>query len=90
MKKIIAFVIFFVSLNIVTAQENKTSYPVYSGKDLGLTYTPTAATFKIWAPTATAAKLNLYKSDLGGYCNSFYRDESRSQWCLVSYCTRKS
>ena len=66
MKKIIAFVIFFVSLNIVTAQENKTSYPVYSGKDLGLTYTPTAATFKIWAPTATAAKLNLYKSDLGG------------------------
>ncbi len=66
MKNIIAFVIFIVSLNIVTAQESITSYPVYSGKDLGLTYTPKAATFKIWAPTATAAKLNLYKSDLGG------------------------
>ena len=49
-----------------TAQNQSSSYPVYSGKDLGLTYTPTAATFKIWAPTATAAKLNIYKSDLGG------------------------
>jgi len=49
-----------------TAQNQSSSYPVYSGKDLGLTYSPTAATFKIWAPTATAAKLNLYKSDMGG------------------------
>jgi len=66
MKNITAFVVFIISLNVVTAQESRTSYPFYSGKDLGLTYSPKAATFKIWAPTATAAKLNLYKSDLGG------------------------
>ena len=66
MKNITAFVVFIISLNVVTAQESRTSYPFYSGKDLGLTYSPKAATFKIWAPTANAAKLNLYKSDLGG------------------------
>jgi pullulanase len=66
MKNITAFVVFIISLNVVTAQESRTSYPFYSGKDLGLTYSPKAASFKIWAPTATAAKLNLYKSDLGG------------------------
>jgi pullulanase len=66
MKNITAFVVFIIFLNVVTAQESRTSYPFYSGKDLGLTYSPKAATFKIWAPTATAAKLNLYKSDLGG------------------------
>ena len=49
-----------------TAQNLSSSYPVYNGKDLGLTYSPKAATFKIWAPTATAAKLNLYKADMGG------------------------
>ena len=46
--------------------QNPSSFPVYKGKDLGLTYSPAAATFKIWAPTATAATLNLYKSDIGG------------------------
>jgi pullulanase len=66
MKNIIVFVVLFAALNGLAAQESKIDYPVYTGKDLGLTYTPTAATFKIWAPTATAAKLNIYKSDLGG------------------------
>lgn len=66
MKNIIVFVVLFAALNGLAAQESKIDYPVYTGKDLGLTYTPTAATFKIWAPTATATKLNIYKSDLGG------------------------
>lgn len=66
MKNIISLVVLFAALNGLAAQESKIDYPVYSGKDLGLTYTPTAATFKIWSPTATAAKLNIYKSDLGG------------------------
>ncbi|MEK0412643.1 MAG: hypothetical protein RL070_131 [Bacteroidota bacterium] len=66
MKNIISFVVLFAALNGLAAQENKIDYPVYTGKDLGLTYTPIAATFKIWSPTATAAKLNIYKSDVGG------------------------
>ena len=62
----IVFVLLFASLTHSTAQESKISYPVYSGSDLGLTYSQKASTFKIWAPTATAAKLNVYKSDMGG------------------------
>lgn len=62
----IVFVLLFASLTHSTAQESKISYPVYTGSDLGLTYSQKASTFKIWAPTATAAKLNVYKSDMGG------------------------
>ncbi|WP_027409606.1 type I pullulanase [Anoxybacteroides tepidamans] len=31
----------------------------YSGNDLGITYTPHATTFKLWAPTATEVKIKL-------------------------------
>ncbi len=34
----------------------------YDGNDLGATYTPEATTFKVWAPTATECKLNLYNA----------------------------
>jgi len=66
MKKLMVIILLIGAASYGTAQNQSSSYPVYSGKDLGLTYSPTAATFKIWAPTATAAKLNLYKSDMGG------------------------
>lgn len=32
----------------------------YTGSDLGSTYTPSQTTFKLWAPTASAVKVNLY------------------------------
>ena len=32
----------------------------YSGNDLGATYAPEKTTFKVWSPTATEVKLNLY------------------------------
>ena len=38
------------------------SYPVYTGRDLGLHYTPSASTFRIWSPPAAAAQLLLYRS----------------------------
>ena len=41
-------------------------YPVYNGKDLGINYHADKTTFKIWAPTATAVKLNLYRAGDGG------------------------
>ena len=66
MKKLIVLILLIGAASYGTAQNQSSSYPVYNGKDLGLTYSPTAATFKIWAPTANAAKLNLYKSDMGG------------------------
>lgn len=41
-------------------------YPIYNGTDLGLTYTPKASTFKIWAPTANEAKVNFYETGIDG------------------------
>ena len=37
------------------------TYPVYTGKDLGLTYTKSHSDFRIWAPTASAAELILFE-----------------------------
>jgi len=42
------------------------NFPTYTGKDLGLTFTPAQSTFKIWAPTASKAQLKLYSQPLGG------------------------
>jgi pullulanase len=66
MKNIIAFILIAASVLSVSAQNNTSIYPVYTGKDLGLSYSAKFASFKIWAPTAAAAKLNLYTSDMGG------------------------
>ena len=38
-------------------------YPVYTGKDLGLVYSPVASSFRIWSPPAEEAQLLLYKDD---------------------------
>lgn len=41
-------------------------YPVYEGKDLGLTYGEKKSTFKLWSPSAEAVQLHFYKESLGG------------------------
>ncbi len=41
-------------------------YPVYTGDDLGLRYTPARSVFKVWAPTANAMRLQFYEKDSGG------------------------
>ncbi len=33
----------------------------YDGDDLGVTYTPTATTFKVWAPISQSIKVNIYE-----------------------------
>lgn len=35
---------------------------VYDGDDLGVTYTPTQSTFKLWAPTSSVVKLRIYNN----------------------------
>jgi len=42
------------------------TYPVYDGADLGVTYSPQATSFKIWAPTAALVVVRLYNEGLGG------------------------
>ena len=46
------------------------SYPVYKGTDLGLTYSKTESTFRIWAPTAEKSHLIFYKEGTGGVAES--------------------
>ena len=48
------------------AQYLAKDYPAYTGTDLGLTYSKTASTFKIWSPPAEAAELIFYKEGDGG------------------------
>ena len=42
------------------------TYPVYQGDDLGVTWHSERTTFKIWAPTAVAVELNLYRNGKDG------------------------
>lgn len=46
--------------------KNYASYPVYTGKDLGLTYTAAQSSFRIWAPAAEEVLLHLYADGTGG------------------------
>lgn len=39
-----------------------TQLEAYSGEDLGAVWTPGSTRFRVWAPTARAVRLNLYKS----------------------------
>ncbi len=41
-------------------------YPVYTGSDLGVRYSPGNTVFKVWAPYAEEVKLRLYRSGDGG------------------------
>ena len=52
--------------NSFAQQMNFNDYPVYTGTDLGLNYTPHQSTFRIWAPSATAAEIIFYKEGIGG------------------------
>jgi pullulanase len=47
-------------------KENYNAYPVYTGADLGLTYTPQISAFRIWAPSASEVRLLFYTEGTGG------------------------
>ncbi len=42
------------------------TYPVYDGNDLGLTWAEDATQIRIWAPTATEVRWRLFETDLEG------------------------
>ena len=48
------------------SQIDNEKYLLYNGNDLGVTYNGKKTTFKIWAPTAIAVKIKLYKAGIGG------------------------
>lgn len=79
------FVLFLLTASLVVSQNNTDNYPSYKGNDLGLSYSPEVARFKIWAPTAVAARINLYKTDLGGvsYRTENMQKASNGIWSLT-------
>lgn len=74
--------IFLLSMHSKAQNEN---YPTYTGKDLGLTYTPTQSAFKIWAPTASKAQLKLYSQPLGAAVTRIVDLEKSTQgtWAIT-------
>ncbi len=59
-------------------------YPVYDGSDLELTFTPSASTFRVWAPTADEVKLLLYDDgyDGGAYKTIDMHRSEKGTWLL--------
>lgn len=51
--------------NIYSTSEFEAEY-TYSGNDLGATWTSEKTSFRVWAPTATSVKVNLYESGTKG------------------------
>lgn len=77
----IAFIFFFI---MAKAQKSKyDSYPVYSGNDLGLTYTKTKSTFRIWAPTAKSVVLNLYSGNIEVPVRKEMRKDQNGTWVFT-------
>jgi pullulanase len=66
MKKLMTFCT-LVSIQVMGQGVNDyMSYPVYNGKDLGLTYTRSSSLFKLWAPFAEEVHLLFYQDATGG------------------------
>ena len=63
MKRLLMIPVLFTLISHTRAQQiNYNNYPVYTGNDLGLTYSPTHSTFKIWSPPAEEVQLLFYKT----------------------------
>lgn len=61
------FLVLFISILSAKSQPvDYSSYPVYAGNDLGLTYSPAQSAFRVWSPPASDMQLILYAAGLGG------------------------
>ncbi|MGI8582204.1 MAG: type I pullulanase [Chitinophagaceae bacterium] len=60
MKTILVSIFLLCTMNEINAQTNYNQYPFYNGV-LGLKYSKTKSSFRIWSPPAEAAQLLLYK-----------------------------
>ncbi len=55
----------------------------YDGTDLGVTYTPSASTFKAWAPTTKDLKLRLYNSGTPTLVDPVNGDDTYQEYTYV-------
>ena len=82
------YILFLLFPFISFAQPKTDDYPLYSGNDLGVTYTPTKTVFKIWAPTVSAVKVRLYTAGDGGQATSTLPMSEASQGVWTAAITR--
>src|ERR1035437_6093109 len=62
----ILFITMLTSAGLAQSTVPFDAYPVYSGNDLGVTYSPSKTDFKVWAPKASQVTLRLYEAGDGG------------------------
>ena len=55
-----------IMMPIIYSTETFENEFTYTGDDLGATWTPDKTTFRVWAPTAQAVKVNLYQGGKAG------------------------
>ena len=67
-------------------------YPVYTGNDLGINYSPDRSIFKIWAPTAGAAELKLYHAGTGNNSAGVFPmvKKGKGVWVATVYTDQKN
>jgi pullulanase len=66
MRPLVALSMILTTMTAVAQTTDFSSYPVYGGSDLGLHYTASASSFRIWSPPSDSAELVLYVQGTGG------------------------
>lgn len=66
MKHLFLFILISMTLSLRAQIPDFSRYPVYKGDDLGLRYSKSGSSFKIWSPVAEKAELIFYKNGAGG------------------------
>jgi pullulanase len=62
MKNIFLLFLMILITSSSMSSQTWTTYPIYDGNDLGVTYSPEKTKFRVWAPSASGVKLRLYKT----------------------------
>lgn len=92
MKRYMMLFSFLINLFFAKAQKKEyNSYPVYTGDDLGLTYSPEKSVFRLWAPTADKIELLFYHNGTGDFPASSYEmtKGKNGTWDAVIYTDQK-
>jgi pullulanase len=64
MKQLTAIIFLILAMQSTSTAQNAADLSIYTGNDLGLSYSKAASTIKIWSPTAASIKLRFYKYDM--------------------------
>ncbi len=71
--------------NAVSPDKLWKQYPVYTGSDLGVTYSPEQTFIRIWAPPASEVQFHLYEKGMGGEKKESFpmKKEKKGTWVLT-------